>query len=282
MTEGVSVGAQDDGLYHEEVGSWVEDKHRLVALYDELFSTGMKYKWDARVYIDLYSGSGLVRVRDTHRFLWGSPLLALMVKDPFDKHIFCESNAESMDALKKRAQRLFPSADVSFILGDCNEMVEEICSYIPKASKSHRVLSFCFADPYDLSIRFSTVRKIADYYVDFLFLLALHMDANRNVANYTDPQNRKIDEFLGLSDWRDRWTNHSGKLSFPQFLAEAYAGQMETLGYLPVPFHRMKQVRSDVKNLPLYHLALFSRSDLAYKFWDQVLKYSTAQQSLWE
>ena len=118
--------------------------------------------------------------------------------------------------------------------------------------------------------------------MDFLFVLALHMDANRNVANYTDPKNLKIDEFLGLSDWRERWAKQAGKLSFPQFLAEVYATQMETLGYLPVPFHKMKQVRSDVKNLPLYHLALFSRHDLAYKYWDEVLKYSTAQQSLWD
>jgi len=277
-----SITAQDDGLYHEEVGSWAEDKYRLVALYDELFSTGMKYKWDARVYVDMYSGSGLVRIRDTSRFLRGSPLLALTVKDPFDKYIFSESNPESMDALQKRVQRLFRNADVSFVLGDCNERVEEICRYIPTASQSYRVLSFCFADPYDLSIRFATVKRIADYYVDFLFLLALHMDANRNVANYADPENLKIDEFLGLSDWRDRWANQSGKLSFPQFLGEEYAKQMETLGYLPVPFHKMKQVRSDVKNLPLYHLAFFSRSDLAYEFWNQVLKYSTAQRSLWE
>jgi three-Cys-motif partner protein len=282
VTEEVSILAQDDGLYHEEVGSWVEDKHRLVALYDTLFSTGMKNKWDCRVYIDLYSGPGLLRVRDTSRFLWGSPLLGLMIKDPFDRYIFCESNAEYMDALKKRVQRLFPSGSVDFVLGDCNELVEEVCRHVPKASKSNRVLSFCFADPYDLSIQFSTVRKVADYYVDFLFLLALHMDANRNVANYIDPKNRKIDEFLDVSDWRDRWANQQRKLSFPQFLAEEYAKQMETLGYLPVPFHRMKQVRSDVKNLPLYHLALFSRSDLAYKYWDQVLKYSTAQQSLWD
>ena len=75
MAEGISVAAQDDGLHYEEVGSWVEDKHRLVALYDALFSTGMKHKWDARVYVDLYSGPGLVRVRETSRFLWGSPEL---------------------------------------------------------------------------------------------------------------------------------------------------------------------------------------------------------------
>jgi three-Cys-motif partner protein len=278
-----SIYAQDDGLYcGDEVGPWVEDKHSLVSLYETLFSTGMKRKWDIRVYVDLYSGPGMVRVRGTGKFLWGSPLLALQVKDPFDKYIFCESNSESLDALRRRVEKHFPHAEVSYIKGDCNEKVGEICEAIPRHSANRKVLSFCFVDPYDLSVKFSTVRKIADRFVDFLTLLAFGMDANRNLQHYLEPQNHKIDEFLGLSDWRNRWLEQSskGKIQFPRFLAEAYARQMETLRYLCVPFHRMKQIRSDTNNLPLYHLALFSRKDLAYKYWDDVLKYSTAQRML--
>ena len=45
--------AEDDGLVSAEVGGWTEDKYRLIALYDELFSTGMKNHWDQRVYVDL-------------------------------------------------------------------------------------------------------------------------------------------------------------------------------------------------------------------------------------
>ncbi len=267
----------DDGLYHDEVGSWTKDKYRLVSLYDELFSTGMKGKW-TRVYVDLYSGSGLARVRNTSRFLWGSPILALTVRDPFDKYVFCEKSEDSLRALRARVQRLAPAADVSYVQGDCNDGIEEICALIPSASTSQRVLSFCFVDPYDISTRFSTVRRVAEHYVDFLFLLALYMDANRNAAHYADPGNQKIDDFLGRADWRERWAEAQGEGKvFPRFLAEEYASQIRTLGYRPVPFHKMKQIRSDEKNLPLYHLALFSRSDLAYEYWDQVLKYGNPQ-----
>ncbi len=48
---------ENDGLPCPDVGSWAETKYRLLGLYDELFSTGMKYKWDQRVYIDLYAGA---------------------------------------------------------------------------------------------------------------------------------------------------------------------------------------------------------------------------------
>ncbi len=54
---------------------------------------------------------------------------------------------------------------------------------------------------------------------------------------------------------------------------------MESLGYLPQELHQMKLVRSDDKNLPLYYLALFSRSEIAYDFWNDVLKYGTDQTS---
>ncbi len=277
LTYELPLPAKDDGLFFDEVGSWVEDKHRLVALYDSLFSTGMKNKWDSRVYIDLYAGPGLLKIRDTNKFIWGSPILALSVKDSFDKYIVCENDTESLDALKKRVASQFPHADVEFVSGSCDEQVDKIRQLIPRVTKTNRVLSFCFVDPFDLSLRFSTIKKIAEHFVDFLFLLALHMDANRNLAAYLDTRNRKIDDFLGIRDWRERWTRLPEPKNFPRFLAEMYAEQMQTLGYLPVGFDKMKQVRSDVKNLPLYHLALFSRHRLAYEYWDEVLKYSTPQ-----
>jgi hypothetical protein len=88
----------------------------------------------------------------------------------------------------------------------------------------------------------------------------------------------KVDEFLGSTTWRDRWRIAEGNgVPFPKFLANEFAVSMETLGYLPTPIHRMKKVRSDEKNLPLYYIALFSRHQLAHDFWDDALKYGTDQ-----
>lgn len=188
-----------------------------------------------------------------------------------------------LGALQSRVARLFPTANAEFIGGDCNEKIEEICAHIAPPYRERGFLSFCFVDPYDISIRFSTVKRLSSYYMDFLFLLALHMDANRNIEHYLNPNNSKIDEFVGLPGWRERWRiAESQGTSFPRYLAEEYSGQMETLGYLPLPWHKMKQVRSDEKNLPLYRLALFSRHPLAYEYWDEVLRYSSNQRSLFE
>jgi len=233
---------QEDGLFHYEVGAWAESKHSLVGLYNKLFSTGMKNKWDCRVYIELYAGPGLLKIRGTNRFTWGSPIHALGIPDSFDKYIFCDSNTEALEALQKRVSALFPGTNASFIAGSCDEKIEQICNEIPGFSTKFRVLSFCFVDPNDISIKFSTVKRLAHYLIDFLFLLALDMDANRARESYLEPSNRKIDEFLGNSDWRSLWMQ-STKRDFRRFLAEEYAKRMETLGYLPLEFEKMKQIR---------------------------------------
>jgi three-Cys-motif partner protein len=274
--------AEDDDLPTADVRSWAEEKYRHVYLYTKLFSTAMKNKWECRVYIDLYAGPGLAQISGTGRVLKGSPLLALTVPEQFDKYIFCESDPRIMKTLQQRVGRAYPHANVHFVSGDCNDKIDEICSAIPPFSKQHRVLTFCFADPYDISIRFSTVRKLSKCFVDFLFLLALHMDANRNVAHYTNPANQKIDEFLEVPEWRDLWDEEqSRRTSFPNFLAQEYDKQMQSLRYLPMPLYKMKAIRSDAKNLPLYHLALFSRNNVAYQLWDEVLHYGTDQLPLW-
>jgi three-Cys-motif partner protein len=198
------------------------------------------------------------------------------VPHPFDEYVFCERDSTSLQALQLRVTRLFPPSDVRFVEGNFDERIQDITAHIPDKPG---VLSFCFADPFDLSIKFSSVRTLASRRIDFLFVLALHMDANRNAAHYAAQGNKKIDEFLGLSNWRALWrkAEESGT-GFPRFLAERFSDQMAGIGYLPMPFHMMKQIRSD-GNCPLYHLALFSKHPRALNFWNEVRKYGTDQTS---
>ncbi|MDZ4797949.1 MAG: three-Cys-motif partner protein TcmP [Bryobacteraceae bacterium] len=272
-----------DGLLTPEVGGWAAEKYRLLALYDELFATGMKNKWDQRVYIDLYAGAGVSRVHGSGKFLKGSPLIALTLPDPFDKYIFCEGNEDLLEALKTRVERLRPQANVAYVSGSCDIEVDKILGQIPKGSATNRVLSLCLVDPFDFGLKFETLRRLSTVFMDFVVLLAIGMDANRNYEHYVDGNSTKIDEALGNRDWRERWRTVGVKRSdFRPFLAAEFSRSMESLDYLTKPLDRMRLVRSDQKNLPLYYLALFSRSEIAFKFWDDVLKYSTPQRSLWD
>jgi three-Cys-motif partner protein len=218
----------------------------------------MKAKWENRTYIDLYAGAGYNKIEGTKKIIAGSRIHALQVKDPFDNHIFCEEDAKKLGALQRRVAHHAPWANVSYIEGDCNFQVQQILAAIPSASPGYGVLSLCFVDPFDIGIKFETLRALSDRYIDFLVLLALYMDANRARAHYVKEESAKIDEFLGSTAWRDR---------------------METLRYLPTPLHAMPIVRDD-DNHPLYRLSLFSRHQRAHKLWEQALKYSTDQTTL--
>lgn len=243
----------------------------------------MKNKWGQRVYLDLYAGAGYSRVSGTNTFLKASPIIALTVANPFDKYIFCEEKGQLLNALKVRTRRIAPQASMDYVAGDCDAQIDEICGAIPKASSSNKVLSLCLVDPFDFGIKFETLRRLSSVYIDFVVLLAVGMDASRNYDHYVDGHSTKIDEALGNTAWRDRWKAIGiRRRDFRSFLASEFSTSMESLGYLKQPLDRMKLVRSDDKNLPLYYLALFSRHQTAYRFWDEVLKYSTDQTSFWE
>lgn len=270
--------AKDD-LNSATVHGWAVDKYRLLRLYFTLFSKGMKNKWDQRIYIDLYAGGGISRLDGTNVYLKGSPLLALTVDHPFDKYIFCEENGDHLSALQSRTVSLAPHADVTYIQGGCDDQVEAILRAIPKGGSDHKVLSLCLVDPFDFGVKFSTLKRLSSVLIDFVVLLALGMDANRNYEHYVEKESTKIDEALGNSDWRQRWEGKR-RSEFRTFLAAEFAASMETLGFLKTEVASMKLVRSDAKNLPLYYLALFSRHTKAHDFWNEGLKYHTDQRSL--
>ena len=199
-----NLRVDDDGLMTPEVGGWAEEKYRLLALYDELFSKGMKNKWDQRVYVDLYAAGGYSRIQGTSRFLKGSPIIALTVTHPFDKYIFCEEREDLLRALKARVQRIAPHANVAYIPGNCDAEIERIRTEIPKGSSTNKVLSLCLVDPFDFGLKFETLRRLSMVFVDFVVLLAIGMDANRNYDHYVEGDSTKLDEALGNTEWRER------------------------------------------------------------------------------
>jgi len=240
----------------------------------------MKGRWEKRIYIELYAGAGYSRIRDTERVILGSPIQALTLKVPFDKYIFCERDPEKLEALRVRVERHAPLADVAFIPDDCDANVDKISAAIPRHSKNHKVLSLCFVDPNDIGIRFSTLQTLALKYVDFIVLLALHMDALRAEQHYIKNP-AKIDQLLGTPSWRDRWTvAKQGGAEFPRFLAEEFAASMATMKYIPPPFYSMRKIFYYEKNYPLYAVGLFSRHQFAYELWDKALKGTDDQLGL--
>lgn len=274
------IPVEDDGLYIPEVGSWGDEKYKLLGGYSEIFTSGMKNLWDNLVYIDLFAGAGYAKMRGTNKIRLSSALIALSVNHKFSKYIFCEEDEKCFTALKTRVEKHFPDADVDFVKGDSNEKINEIIDKIPKHSKDEKVLRFCFVDPFSLNLKFETINKISSVgKIDFLILLALHMDGNRNLFNYISDNSKKVDEFINDTSWRKPFKD--GELpikDFIKYLTEKYDSNMKKLDYKePVKKHLVK---IDDINVPLYYLAFYSKHERGNDFYQKVEKYLSSQQSL--
>jgi three-Cys-motif partner protein len=271
------LGDDDGLLIPDDLGPWTEDKFDLVRLYCQLFAEAMKKKWPSRVYLDLYAGSGLCKIKGRDEILLGSPLIALSVDAPFNRYIFCESMPERFAALKARVQAKYPKHDVRLFSGQFEHNLDEICSSIPSDS-----LALCFVDPYDCDFEINHLNAISKCAkgVDFLCLLALQMDAKRAIQHYLQPDS-KIDRMLGNTTWRKRWEQRSDPHEdLAKFLAREFAKSMMAMEYLETPLHQMRPIKTYDKNVPLYYLAMFSKHRTAFRLWEQVLKYSTPQRNL--
>jgi len=261
-----------------EVGAWSQRKYDLIRHYAEMFSTSMKNKWDCRVYIDCFCGCGLSKIKKTQRVMNSSATIAMEIKYPFDKYIFCDSDKNKLNLLKKYINQRFSSLDVTFIDDDVNESVDSILSAIPKPSKNFKVLSFCLLDPYKISnLQFNIIKKISDnVFVDFLILIPSYMDANRNEGNFKN--NDYLDNFLGTTSWRDDWEkNKNNHKNFAEFVVTSFDQQMEKLGFLSLKKAEFVKISEPKRNCPLYHLAFYSKSKLGKKFWKESITSSDPQ-----
>jgi three-Cys-motif partner protein len=265
-----------DGLPVSEIGAWSEDKIDLVKYYATLFTTSMKGKWDRRIYIDLFAGPGKSKIKGKDKIIDGTAIHMLELKDPFDIYVFCELEADLLNALQIRVNQRFPNIDARFISGDCNKKADDILSQVPHPQPGFKVLCFCFVDPFNMgNLRFKTIEKLASRFVDFLVLIPCYMDANRNEERYTHLNNKIVERFLGNTDWRHYWGDAKlRKEDFATFITNSFGRQMSALGYRFTGLADTKLIRNRDRNQPLYRLALFSRNDLGNKFWEEARKYS--------
>lgn len=261
---------EPDGLPVADVGDWGCEKYLLAWNSVKIFS--MALKRHPRVYVDLFSGPGYVQLRDSEHLVPGTPLLALMQTNRFQKYIFCDLDPDKISALRERVNRIAPEANVVYLTGDANDLADEIAEQLPS---DYQWKNYCMVDPYGLNIHFNTLRTIAgvDRKVDFMVLLAFDMNARRAFRKYyTRLENPTIDLFLGNNRWREDWPHAEmlGHKIMP-FLARQYIAAMAELGYRGTSLSHLYHVRSHRKGrTPLYHLAYFSRHPLGLKLWEAI------------
>ena len=262
MPQTESLVTASDGLPARSAGKWVADKNYYLERYLDIATRGVGRKWNGKLaYVDLFSGPGLNVVRGTNEEVEGSPFLAL--KSNFASYVFVDS-PQIIEILKERLRRHPKNSLISFVPGDCNDVIGEV----RKRSPSDH-LTLAFVDPTGLQIQFRTIRRfVQDRRVDLLMTIQFGMGILMNLKQYLSSESNVLDSFLGDKSWRDDYAAGGTPTQVGQRIVDKYAKQLRSLGYTTVK-DREIPVRTDQANLLLYFIVLASRHPRALDFWQK-------------
>lgn len=216
---------------HRFGGSWTEIKLNAVADYLGFYTRALQSApsptdpfetW----YIDAFAGTGdrTVDINTSGLFaeqpgildrvrLEGSARRAIAVDPPFRHLVFIEKDVQRFAALTNLKAE-FPSRDINCVPGDANDELRRIFTAGPWQQPRRTGLqrAVVFLDPYGMSVRWDTLRFLADTKrADVWYLFPLHaalrqlshdhgaLDAGKRAA---------LNEVFGSADWEQRFYEH--------------------------------------------------------------------------
>ena len=260
----------DDGVYTPEIKPHSLEKIRVHNRYASIFTTAMRRKWGQLAYIGLYAGAGRARVAGRNQIVETSALSVLRQSNPFTHYIFVDNNPDCIAALERRCRQVAPNANIVFIQEDVNASVPRVLSALPPYSRDNGLLSFCFVDPFDTTLKFSTIRALsAQRRIDFLILLMLGFDARLNFRTYFgDSESTRIAEFIDCPNWRDEYRADGHPL---RFLLRKFDEAMRRCGYPGSTRDDVVPVYADGKRVLLYDLVFYSKSEAGKALWKSTI-----------
>jgi three-Cys-motif partner protein len=244
-------------------------KYNILRKYLDVCKTFNKI-YNNFIYVDTHGGSGRVSCRGN--WVDGSPLIAsgwninapchIVEIDPDTYSCLCESTKDC--------------PNVHTYGGDCNVLIEQILSKIPKFKK----FVFCFVDPNGLVYRSSdgstydqvkaeTIESISQFpRTEILLnfpLEAILRCAGDFVANPETKRGQsnaeRVTTFMGSETWK------SVPLGRREYL-KVYMDEM----LKAYPYKGAILIRSEKKNLPLYYLVYTSHNRTAAKIMRDIMK----------
>jgi len=276
MDEEKFLNAVDDGLIIRNVGRWTKDKLHKINLYLCMFLNSMRKKpWRSINYIDLFSGPGKCRIKESNEILLGSPLLALTLKNSFDKYFFADKEIANINDLKKRSKSSSDFEKIDFFQDDANKRVKDIVENILEQDKTPisgkwSSLNLAILDPEGLELNWQTVSTLAKVYKMDLIIYYSQMGITRSAPKEIESPNIcAIDRFFGGKEWRDIYKN-SEKAFLHRNLIDHYKSNLKKLGFCEIETYEPREINS--KNSPLYRLIHASKHEFAVKLWNESVK----------
>jgi len=186
-------------------GVWTEQKLIAVENYLSFYTTALKKTTFKLCYIDAFSGSGNITLKDG-RIIDGSAVRAL--RYDFDRYYFCEESKQYLDRLLRTIYEQFPEKKdrIIPILGDCNRMLTNIADDNEWFSSGWR--GVVFLDPYAMNLSWSCLESIsrARAFFDVWYLFPFSA-VNRNLpksAIIAPANEARLNNIFGTTNWKEQ------------------------------------------------------------------------------
>jgi three-Cys-motif partner protein len=191
---------------------WTVQKLDVVEKYLEFFTMALKRQSFKLCYIDAFSGSGNVTLKDG-QVIDGSALRAL--KYPFDQYYFFDKNKNHCQALSEKTKTAYPDKQekVSIINGDCNNLLQGIDQ---RPWQTDRWRGVIFLDPYAMELSWSCLEKISKTKAFDVWYLFPFSAVNRNLPRSGAIQRQNEDlltKIFGSPDWKQQIYQESTQTS---------------------------------------------------------------------
>lgn len=161
----------------------------------------LKQGYDGAVYIELFGGAGLVKLKDTGDLVAGSALCATADKTKnFDYVICVEKDSKRKHTLETRLAKILPKEKFDVIQGDCNNCINDVISSIKKKFNNPIVLTF--VDPEGMEIKWSTLQTLSDAFSSQDFMINVSASGATRVKGKLEKG-----DFSPLKTWESYWGN---------------------------------------------------------------------------
>jgi len=197
---------------HKFGGEWTEKKLDAVEEYLKFFTTALKNQKFKLCYIDAFSGSGNVTLKNGV-ITDGSAIRAL--KYPFDQYFFIEDNQKYYDALNWKISKTYSEkADkITVLKGDCNELLQSIDSRQWLVEGWRGVI---FLDPYAMDLDWDSLEKISKTQMFDVWYLFPFSAVNRNLNNngkISQANEERLNRIFGTDAWKKELYAESAQLT---------------------------------------------------------------------
>ncbi len=241
-------------------GDWSEKKHFYIHRLADIFSTGMKRRWQHRCLIDLFAGPGKCVIENSDREVDGSPLQVVDIRDKFTDYYFNDVNPASIAALRTRLAT--KGVSPNFITRDCNDAVNEIRRLLPPEDKS---IELTVIDPWGWELNFEALANLTEgRKMDLIVTFPIGF-MKRNWKRELD----QMDRFLGGDSYRTEF--HDAMSTEPKkaarILLNFFENRLADIGYrYPSDWIWV----SNSKRVKMYQMVFASKHPRGKEFWEKV------------